>query len=89
MNILEDSIDKLSPDELQILARDLGMKNFSGITPQTLTGIFQTVFQLGGFKSYQYTLIIANYIMKVILGRGLSLAGNTALTRTMSVLSAG
>jgi UPF0174 protein HP_1588 len=89
MNILEDSIDKLSPDELQILARDLGMKNFSGITPQTLTGIFQTVFQLGGFKSYQYTLIIANYIMKAILGRGLSLAGNTALTRTMSVLSAG
>lgn len=89
MNILEDSIDKLSPDELQILARDLGMKNFSGITPQTLTGIFQTVFQLGGFKSYQYTLIIANYIMKAILGRGLGLAGNTALTRTMSVLSAG
>lgn len=89
MNILEGSIDKLSPDELQILARDLGMKNFSGITPQTLTGIFQTVFQLGGFKSYQYTLIIANYIMKAILGRGLSLAGNTALTRTMSVLSAG
>ena len=89
MNILEDSIDKLSPDELQILARDLGMKNFSGITPQTLTGIFQTVFQLGGFKSYQYTLIIANYIMKAILGRGLSLAGNTALTRTMSVLSGG
>lgn len=89
MNILEDSIDKLSPDELQILARDLGMKNFSGITPQTLTGIFQTVFQLGGFKSYQYTLIIANYIMKAILGRGLNLAGNTALTRTMSVLSTG
>ena len=87
MKILEDSIDKLSPDELQILARDLGMKNFSGITPQALTGIFQTVFQLGGFKSYQYTLIIANYIMKAILGRGLSLAGNAVLTRTMSVLA--
>ena len=87
MKILEDSIEKLSPSELQDLARNLGLKNFSGITPEALVGIFQAVFRAGGFKSYQLTLIIVNYIMKAILGRGLSLAGNAALTRTMSVLA--
>lgn len=87
MKILEDSIEKLSPSELQDLARNLGLKNFSGITPEALVGIFQAVFRAGGFKSYQLTLIIVNYIMKAILGRGLSLAGNAALTKTMSVLA--
>ena len=87
MKILEDSIEKLSPSELQDLARNLGLENFSGITPEALVGIFQAVFRAGGFKSYQLTLIIVNYIMKAILGRGLSLAGNAALTRTMSVLA--
>ncbi|HGS8439186.1 TPA: DUF3944 domain-containing protein [Neisseria lactamica] len=87
MKILEDSIEKLSHSELQDLARNLGLKNFSGITPEALVGIFQAVFRAGGFKSYQLTLIIVNYIMKAILGRGLSLAGNAALTRTMSVLA--
>ena len=87
MKILEDSIEKLSPSEVQDLARNLGLENFSGITPEALVGIFQAVFRAGGFKSYQLTLIIVNYIMKAILGRGLSLAGNAALTRTMSVLA--
>ncbi|HFC8538497.1 TPA: YaaW family protein [Neisseria lactamica] len=82
MKILEDSIEKLSHSELQDLARNLGLKNFSGITPEALVGIFQAVFRAGGFKSYQLTLIIVNYIMKAILGRGLSLAGPIGWTIT-------
>ncbi len=32
-------------------------------------------------------MIIANAILKAILGRGLTIAGNAALTRTMAVLT--
>ena len=52
-----------------------------------MVGIFQAVFRAGGFKSYQLTLIIVNAVLKALIGRGLSLAGNAALTRTMAILT--
>ena len=42
---------------------------------------------MGGFRSYQLTLIIVNAVMKALFGRGLSIAGNALLTRTMSILA--
>lgn len=87
MKILEDALEKMSPEELQELARTVGLKNFSGVTPEVVVGVFQAVFKAGGFKSYQLTLIIVNAVMKALFGRGLSLAGNAALTRTMSILA--
>ena len=42
---------------------------------------------MGGFKSYQLTVIIVNAILKVLIGRGLSVAGNAVLTRTLSILT--
>jgi len=57
------------------------------ITPEVLMGTFQAIFRAGGFKSYQLTLVVVNGVMKALLGRGLSFAGNAALTRTMSILT--
>jgi uncharacterized protein YaaW (UPF0174 family) len=57
------------------------------MTAESLVGIFQAVFRAGGFKSYQLTLIIVNAVLKAIIGRGLSLAGNATLMRTMSILT--
>lgn len=87
MKILKDALDKMSPTELKELATELGIKNISGITAQTMTATFIAVFKLGGFKSYQLTLIIVNAVMKALIGRGLTLAGNAALTRVASVLA--
>ena len=87
MKILTDAIEKMSPEELKELAEATGIKNTSGITPEAITGVFQAVFRAGGFKSYQLTLIIVNSILKAIIGRGLSFAGNAALTRTMAILT--
>ena len=42
---------------------------------------------MGGFKSYQLTLIIANAIMKALFGRGLTLVANSTLTRIMAILT--
>lgn len=46
-----------------------------------------TLFRSGGFYSYQLTLIIANQIAKIILGRGLMFATNTTIVRTASTLA--
>lgn len=45
----------------------------------------QSLIKIGGFKSYQIAVIVANQVMKVLLGRGLSLAANATLTRALSL----
>lgn len=87
MKILTDAIEKMSPEELKELAEITGLKNTSKITAQSMVGVFQAVFRAGGFKSYQLTLIIVNAVLKALIGRGLSLAGNAALTRTMAIIT--
>ena len=52
-----------------------------------MLAIFQTVFNLGGFKSYQLTVIIVNAVLKALIGRGLTFGGNILLTRTMAILT--
>lgn len=87
MKILTDALEKMSAEELKELAKSVGIKNKSNITPQVLAGIFQAMFRAGGFKSYQLTVIIANAILKILLGRGLTLGGNILLTKTMAILT--
>ncbi|MUJ19437.1 DUF3944 domain-containing protein [Aliivibrio fischeri] len=87
MKILEEAIENMSPEELKELALSTGVKNTSGITKEAMVGVFQAVFRAGGFKSYQLTLIIVNAVAKALIGRGLTFAGNAALTRTMAVLT--
>ena len=52
---------------------------------QTAAGAFIALFQAGGFESYKLAVIIANSIAKMLLGRGLTLAANAALTKVLSV----
>lgn len=87
MKILEDALEKMSDDERKELAKSIGLKNTQNFSAQAMTGIFQAVFRAGGFKSYQLTLIIVNAILKVLIGRGLSLGANAALTRTIAILT--
>lgn len=85
--VLIDSLDKMSSEERENLARELGMNNTSDITAQALTGSFQALFKLGGFKSYQILVVVANAISKALFGTGLKFATNAALTRVASVLT--
>jgi uncharacterized protein YaaW (UPF0174 family) len=87
MKILEDALEQMSDQERKELAKSIGLKNTQSFSAQTMTGIFQAIFRAGGFKSYQLTLIIVNAILKAIIGRGLSLAANATLTRTMAILT--
>ncbi len=85
--VLDDALEKMSSDEMKELATELGIKNTETIGKQTLLALFQAIFKAGGFKSYQLTVTVVNAILKALIGRGLSMAGNAALTRLMSILT--
>lgn len=85
--ILQDALEKMTSEQIKDLAISLGIENAQGITSSMLLGSFQTIFRMGGFKSYQLTLIVVNAVLKALIGRGLSFAGNAALTRTVAILT--
>lgn len=87
MKILTDAIEKMSPEEIKELALATGVTNINLPTKEVMVGVFQAVFRAGGFKSYQLTLIIVNAVLKALIGRGLSLAGNATLVRSMAILT--
>ncbi|ATD65815.1 DUF3944 domain-containing protein [Neisseria weixii] len=87
MKILKDALDKISPEELTNLGRELGLDSVSLVNPSQLSGILIAIFKAGGFKSYQLTLIVVNAVLKTLIGRGLTFAGNAALTRTAALLT--
>lgn len=87
MKILSEALESMTSEQLKELADSIGVMNLASITPEALLGVFQAVFKAGGFKSYQLTLIVVNAVLKALIGRGLSFAGNAALTRTMAVLA--
>lgn len=87
MKILQDSLEKMSPEEIKALATELGLDNQKFTTPQLMTSAFLAVFKAGGFKSYQLTLIIVNAVMKALFGHGLKLAGNAAVARWAAILT--
>ena len=86
MKVCEDALDKMSPKEIEDLCLECGMKTVN-YTPEVALGVFQAAFKMGGIRSYQLTLVIVNAVMKILFGRGLSLAGNVMLTRAMSILA--
>jgi uncharacterized protein YaaW (UPF0174 family) len=87
MKILKDALEKMSDEERKELLKAIGLESHTDFSAEGLFAIFQAVFRAGGFKSYQLTVIIVNAILKALIGRGLSLAGNAMLTRTMAILT--
>lgn len=82
--VLVDAWDKMSTEEKEELLRG-GAQNFGSdkFTVATLIAIFRA----GGFGAYRLTLIIANMIAKAVIGRGLSLATNAALVRSLAIFA--
>ena len=88
MYILRKALDEMSPEDMKKLGNELGLDNLSiDLSSQAFLGIFQAIFKAGGFKSYQLTLIIVNAVMKTLTGKGLKLAANATLTRSMAILT--
>jgi uncharacterized protein YaaW (UPF0174 family) len=87
MKVLTDAIESMTPEQLRELGDAAGLGKGTNFTGHAMTAVFLAVFRAGGFKSYQLTVMVANAVLKQLIGRGLSFAGNAAVTRTMGVLA--
>ena len=83
--ILKKALDEMNDDQKRELLREMGGKADLEIASLATTS-FITLFRAGGFYSYQLTVIIANQLARVVLGRGLMLATNAMLTKTASLI---
>ncbi len=86
-SILQKSLEKMSDEEIRELCDELGVKNTNKLGKQALSTAALTLFRMGGFKSYQLAVIVANAVIKAIFQRGLSLGANATLTRGLSILT--
>ena len=86
MKILEKAFEKMTPEEIEELARTMGTKNMSGLSKQAMLVAFQAVFRAGGFMSYKLAVIIVNAVVKALVGKGLPIVANAALTKALSIL---
>ena len=83
--VLEKTWEEMSSSERQEVLKTVnkGSRTIAQATPAALVGLFRA----GGFASYQLAVIIANGVAKAVVGRGLSLAANAALTRALSIFA--
>lgn len=86
MKLIGDRVGQMSAEEKEELRRQLNLKDTSAITPGILIAL-QGIFRAGGAASYQLALLAANQLWKTLFGTGLSLAANTGITRSLSVLA--
>lgn len=86
MKILTDSIEEMDTEELRTIVEDLNLKT-TDLSKQAVIAALQAGVRFSGFFAYQMALIVANQVAKALIGRGLSLAANAGLTRTISVFA--
>jgi len=86
--MIEESVSENdSMDDLLEMAKNLNINVTPDLTKQALVGLLQAAIKAGGFPVYKTALIVANAIARLILGRGLMMTTNAALTRTISIFS--
>jgi uncharacterized protein YaaW (UPF0174 family) len=84
--VLSRAYDKMTSEQRLEFLSALGLEY--GQVPKALPFIaVQSAFKIGGFAVYRASVIIANAVAKAILGRGLTVASNTALTRLLGLFA--
>ena len=94
--LFEDARAKMSAREWEEVAANLNaeMKSRGYGTPvnpslraPAATALGAMGVQASGFLAYQYSVVVANAIATQLFGRGLSLAANAALTRSIAIFA--
>lgn len=86
MKVLENSMREMSRSELKKVCKDLDLKTTNYTAEATLIAL-QIAIRKSGFEAYKIAVIVANAVVKALIGRGLSVAANAALTRLMSIFA--
>lgn len=86
LKVLTDSLDQMDEEARRQLVDSLKL-NTTSFTPHAITAALQVAVRVSGFVAYQVAVIVANAVAKQIIGRGLSIAANAALTRSLAVFA--
>ena len=81
--VLEKVVEKMTPEERAAVCMEVGC-NVHDVGGPT-TGALVALFRAGGFASYKLTLVIVNYIWRLVFAKGLSLAANRAIAKFLAV----
>lgn len=86
LKVLEKAMEKMSEEEKTDFYARFGISYTTGLGPVAMAALIVAI-RGGGFFAYQLALIAANGVAKFVLGRGLALGANAALTRTIAAVS--
>ena len=88
MKVLEDAMAEMSEEQLKEVCDQLGIapKGYR-YTAEAIILALQIMIRKGGFIAYKIAVIVANAVAKALIGRGLPLVANAALTRTMAIFA--
>ena len=84
--VIEQVLEDLSPEQREELAKELADKG-KGLSGPATTAALIAIFRAGRFESYKLALIVVNWIVKALIGRGLSVAANVALVRFLATFT--
>lgn len=84
--ILTKALDEMDDKQMKELIDSLDIK-VNHLTKQAVIAALQVMILRTGFSPYKISVIVANAVARTLLGRGISVAGNAALTKAISVFA--
>lgn len=84
-NSLTELFSKMSESERREVLKEVGGASVK--IAGTGASALIAAFRLGGFTSYKVMLMLVNGLSKLVIGRGLALGANAALSKTLSIVT--
>lgn len=84
--ILIKSLDDMNEEQMRELINSLDIK-VNRLTKQAVIAALQMLILRTGFSPYKLSVIVANAVARTLLGRGISITGNAALTKALSIFA--
>ena len=84
--ILLDSLENMTIEELKKILDEMNIPT-QGYGKQAFVAALQMAIKRGGFSAYKIAVIVANAVSRALIGRGLTIAANAAITRWLSVFA--
>lgn len=81
-----EAVERMTDEQIREQMKALNV-NVSNYSREAAIAALQTAVRVGGFNSYIIALQLANAVAKFLLGRGLSIAANAALTKWLAVFA--
>lgn len=85
VRIMGQAWEKMKPEEKEEFLKEMGIRPSFGSVKALPVVALQIAIRASGFAAYQLAVTIANAIARSLLGHGLTLATNAALTRWISI----